>query len=441
MRRSALVVTLGFLAALHTGHGLTQEAQDGSDSASVLSVQAASAPTGDVVRHVVAPLPPWAAFRGAVRVRAKGVDGSVLAWDEPQEPSSQVLEPSAAAGRLLRREATRHAVPLAAEASLVALGEQERPGQVSKLFIVLTGDKPHKAVLAKDTWVKRVRWPDKVLFVCGPHCREDPRLDSVLIAPDLLRDSDSTQPWDYRQAAVRGPWALQFAWKNIERTGHGSVGVSVDADGSAEAAAEAEGYGFRLATQPFAWWIIADDDTFINLPVLDAVLQRYGADAPVVLAENLENGGAGIALSRAAAGNFSQHFWNDYLPKMRDVKGSVYGDHRLTAFLAMHLGATVDSPKEFIQEAPTVEQLKNGTYRSAFATWHHAWYQNDAKDYESYVYNGTWNQTAGVHVEMLPLQDRGLRDDIEHAPNTLEEYWRSLAAKQAEAAVKESEQR
>lgn len=180
--------------------------------------------------------------------------------------------------------------------------------QHSKVFIIATGNRPGNSLAVQRSWVQHVRSPDKVLFACGGHCRTDERLDSVVIAPDLMRHPN--QRGDYVQAQMRWPWAMQWLWHQIERTGKTSQQTNVSKPGAAEKAGEGEGFTMRFATQPFDWWIFADDDTFVNNGMLDKVLSRHDPNQHIVLEANLEDeGGPGIAVSRATAESFVKVFW------------------------------------------------------------------------------------------------------------------------------------
>eukprot|EP00418_Pyrodinium_bahamense_P077671 CAMPEP_0179067524 /NCGR_PEP_ID=MMETSP0796-20121207/29531_1 /TAXON_ID=73915 /ORGANISM="Pyrodinium bahamense, Strain pbaha01" /LENGTH=261 /DNA_ID=CAMNT_0020764551 /DNA_START=67 /DNA_END=852 /DNA_ORIENTATION=+ len=255
----------------------------------------------------------------------------------------------------------------------------------------MTGELYNNSLKAQASWVRHVHPPDKVIFACGKHCRDDPRLDSVLIVPDLMRGKNKfNQRMDYRQATLRSPWALQWVWNSIQKTGAGSEHTSVDKPGQAERAGEAQGFGMRLATKPFDWWIIGDDDTFMNVPVLDRVLSEYKPGEPQVLSHDF-GGGPGIAISRAAAGIFAQKFWDVFLPMVRDNDGQAYGDAQLIGFFMRDLKIKNVKRVDFTQYQPTVKQLEQGDYQKTYPTWHHAWRFSELTPelYERYVFGAT----------------------------------------------------
>eukprot|EP00929_Paragymnodinium_shiwhaense_P015206 TRINITY_DN123268_c0_g1_i1.p1 TRINITY_DN123268_c0_g1~~TRINITY_DN123268_c0_g1_i1.p1 ORF type:complete len:640 (+),score=115.01 TRINITY_DN123268_c0_g1_i1:100-1920(+) len=406
MKGSALVALLSAAGYLRTG----------------LSVAAA-----DVAAH------DWALFHGFAR-------GS-LAEDDAAEAETAA---AASTSRLVRREGTskrqtlaKHhldidggedALSTASGASLVdmsgsgaeapmlaaavnatrshAASAQSRLSQ-SKLFIILTGERPLGALKAQDTWVRRLKWPDKALFVCGAHCREDPRLDSVLISPDLMRAFNKTQRLDYRHATLRGPWALQWAWKAIQRTGTGSRGMDMYAPGALpedQIEDQRQGYGIRLAAEPFKWWIICDDDTFVNMPVLEDVLAKYDPEKPYILAQGHANGGPGLAITKQAAAQFVPTFWTKWMPRWRDEEKELYGDGALIDGMK-NARVEVRDPGQFTQ---IVCNMSNTTmvddYRKHMATWHHAWQYHDAEDYERAFYKSTPTKTDSSTGSLLQVQ-------------------------------------
>jgi hypothetical protein len=260
----------------------------------------------------------------------------------------------------------------------------------SKVFIIMTGDKPGRSLKQQASWIQHVKWPDKVLFACGQHCREDPRLESVLVVPDLINVTSVRQPsQDYRHATMRGPWAMQWLWKEIERMGTGSQGTQLYRQGSPEAqkVAENDGFGVRLASEQFKWWIIADDDTFVNMPVLERVLAKYNTSEPVMLAQGYSNGGPGLAISKAAVKAFVPRFWDYYIPRWRNEIKEFYGDGALIGGMK-DAGVRIVDPPEFSQVEPSKKDLEDpeGKYRSFFATWHHAWEHRLPDDYEQTIY-------------------------------------------------------
>lgn len=370
--------------------------------------------------------PSWALFKGYVggakessAIEEVIVSSKGLAASEPHSfDAAEGSKVSSAPSRLVRRATKRRIVGIDAEAALVDVdgsgnGTEQKTDKEeahadlkesatsaaaalnqSKLFIIMTGERSIGAIKARYSWIEHVKWPDKVLFACGHHCREDPRLDSVVLVPDLLRAKKYTQKWDYRQAAMRAPWVMQWVWKNINRTGTRSRGVDVNAPDAipAESALENEGYGMRLATKPFKWWIIGDDDTFFNLPVLDDMLRKYDTEKPICMAQGKRTGGPGIVLTKAAVEKFVPTFWTSYLPRWRDVTHDIWGDAPLIDAMR-DLGSDIVDPEEFTQEPPTIEALQKGTYAKTYATWHHAWQDRQPEDYERYLFgaNGTAN--------------------------------------------------
>jgi len=351
--------------------------------------------------------------KGAAHARAIAVEAAASMTDMSAEnqPSNKIGE---APSKKIAANATHHLLPM----------EHLNTSSPTKLFVIVTGDKPHGATLAQDSWIRHLRQNDRAIFACGVHCREDPRLESVVIVPDLLLDKNNTQPWDYRQAAMRGPWALQWAWNNLQRMGSGSQGADVSDPENAEKAGEEQGYGMQLASHPFAWWIIGDDDTFVNLPVLEKVLARYSSDDPVAIVEADRGGGAGLVLSRAATKLFTAKFWTKFFPAMRDRKGRMWGDTYLLPFLKLQ-GVRLEVAEEFTQIAPSEVQLTSGKYQKEVAMWHHAWADHQPKDYEAHIYNND-PIDHGLKPDFLPLPDRKWRDRIEHAPSEAKNDWEPL---------------
>lgn len=297
--------------------------------------------------------------------------------------------------RLRSRRAVRGAgLPETAGSESTPAGNESTREPLSILFLVDSGREPQASQKAQESWIQHVRRPQKALFTCGENCREDPSLKSVVIVPNLMRGKASGQPEDDRQASMRAPWALQWVYKLISKTGSGSKGVNVDKDGAAEKAGVPEGYGYRLATEQYDWYLIGDSDTFVNVPVLERYLAQFDPNKNLVVHLDGRRG-PGIAVSKKAAGLFAQKFWSDYWPKNRDTphidgtKPSAF-----VGFLTRDVGAKAVSPQGVFSESPpSGDQLKSGMYRYRVATWHNAWNKHGPTDYEKHIY-GTGSNAA-----------------------------------------------
>lgn len=240
----------------------------------------------------------------------------------------------------------------------------------SKLFIVMAG--PGKMTgKAQASWVKHVQWPDRVIFVCGEYCRRDNRLEHAVVAPNLLRrpctKSGPFQAWkphkdgtcrsvDYRQAQFRGPWAVQWAWDNIRRLG---------------AAGRFDAHGLRLALAPFAWWMIVDDNTFVNLPKLEKVFSRYNPNEKLLIACEKIYGGSGMAASSALAADFATTFWDqgNYYDAHKDDPHFYY-DQIYAGFLKDQFHARMVGLKELSEYEPFNSKMCLKKWKPFIATWH-----------------------------------------------------------------------
>lgn len=143
------------------------------------------------------------------------------------------------------------------------------------------------AAQLQDSWTKFAHEADLVLNVVDPDCKEDPRLKSVIVLPpELLMHCIRVPPFHkkpmkcngYHKANIKHIYGLMYMARQMQE---------------------------QNRTVWPEWWVIKDDDTYVNVHNLRAVLATYDASAPIMVASKNGAeaffGGSGVAVSWALA--------------------------------------------------------------------------------------------------------------------------------------------
>jgi len=152
------------------------------------------------------------------------------------------------------------------------------------LYLTTTGGPSiWKALRAQDTWMHDIPVPDRAVHVCDSSCAHEKRLQSVVVMPDnLFADCPSCN--GYKKAQLKFYFGLVYMYKKLANEG--------------------------AANMP-KWWIIKDDDTYIDQTNLKMELEKHDPSKPVLLAA-LSGvcpgicGGGGAALSWKLAEKLGQ---------------------------------------------------------------------------------------------------------------------------------------
>lgn len=126
-----------------------------------------------------------------------------------------------------------------------------------------------EAAVVQDSWTRFLATDDNVVNVGDPDCMEDTLLRSFVALPsDVLKDRDG-----YERAQMKHVFGTVYVARELAKRG--------------------------TATWP-QWWILKDDDTYVNVHNLRAVLARYDPSKPLLIGSAsgpYVNGGSGMALS------------------------------------------------------------------------------------------------------------------------------------------------
>lgn len=156
------------------------------------------------------------------------------------------------------------------------------------LHITMTGKGNvtlERAMAGQRTWMRRVLPPDRAVHVCDEDQRYEPRLRSVLVLPEEAVPDRCPRPehqarkcsgWD--KAQLKLPYALVYMYRHL---------------------------AVNSSTYLPEWWVLKDDDTYIDSENLHLALTAYDSSEPLLIAQSVGCksvcGGTGIILSWKAA--------------------------------------------------------------------------------------------------------------------------------------------
>lgn len=185
-----------------------------------------------------------------------------------------------------------------------AVADDPLPNRVREgLVIVTMTGTPNiwRALEAQNTWMKRIQAPDKAIFVCGTECAKDTRLKSVVVMPDSLLTNcvnpDGTPCNGYQKAGLKLPFGLVYTYRELVK---------------------------RQATTFPSWWILKDDDTYVDMPNMYRELAKYDPSKPTMLsvvdgACHPVCGGAGVVLSWSLAEKVVSLHGDEYLQRQVEM--------------------------------------------------------------------------------------------------------------------------
>lgn len=160
------------------------------------------------------------------------------------------------------------------------------PERQGVMYITMTGKiraTVERAIEGQHTWMRHVRSPDRAVHVCDPEQRHERRLRSVLVLPEDVTPTicpekaggdQNRKCTGYDKAQMKLPYALVYMYRQLASNASASLPE---------------------------WWVLKDDDTYIDSENLHLALSAYDSSRPLVIARkhgcNGICGGTGIVLS------------------------------------------------------------------------------------------------------------------------------------------------